>query len=114
MVLEADLAFGVETVKVGDVAKTLDVCGLADELYDAMEAVPADTPPLKELDQSGRAAAAVFLKHGFPEITVPATAYRFASQVMARALDVKKAAGDVWPSADGPASPDTSDSIPVD
>jgi hypothetical protein len=66
MELTADLAFGVEAVTVAGVSKALDVCGLADELYDAMNAVPAETDPFKETKLSGIAAAAVFKARGVP------------------------------------------------
>jgi hypothetical protein len=107
MELIADDTFGLETVTVAGERKVVDVCGLADALYDAMQAVvPDDVTSFKETQIAGQAAADVFVRYGFPAVPVPAAAYMFAARVCVRAADLKKAVGDVWRSSAEPASPE--------
>ncbi len=102
--LTADLAFGTESVKVGDVTKEVDVCALADALYDALENVPKDTLAIKEFAVALPEVNAALAKFGFPALTVGASAFKFAQDAMARALDLKKEVRDVWRTEDEPAS----------
>jgi hypothetical protein len=106
MELIVEEEFGLETVTVGGKSLAVDVCKLADELYDALSAVPEGTEAVKETQLAGAAAAAVFEKWGWPAIGIPAAAYKFAVRVCVRALELKKSVGDVWRSLDGPASPE--------
>jgi hypothetical protein len=115
MELVADDAFGLEAVTVAGVTKVLDVCGLADALYDAMNGVGDDLTAFKETQLAGAACAAVLVEYGFPDIPVPAAAFMFAARVCARGLELKKAVSDVWGSDGGPASHDsTADSTSAD
>lgn len=103
--LKADEAFGMEPITIGDVTKELDVCEVADKLYDAQKAAtPDESPMLKASFTDGAAANAVFSSYGFPALPLFA-AVKFANQIGARALELGKEAGNVWDTSVEPALP---------
>jgi hypothetical protein len=108
MAITADLAFGTEPVTVGDTTRNLDICGLADELYDACQSVPEDTPLIKMAPLEAGLVNEVLIRKGLPVIASAAAACKLAEEVFFRAAELKKLAGSVWRSADALALPNDS------
>ncbi len=106
----ADLEFGTEQITVDKTTVVMDVCKLAECIYDALAAVPEDTVPLKEISVTAPLVNKVLTDHGLPTIPVDAAAYKFAQDIVGRALAIKKEARGAWASSDEPAlPPDTQD-----
>jgi hypothetical protein len=106
MSLSPELAFGTEEVQVGDVTKELDVCGLADEMYDALGALPSEVTFNEDLKAAGQLVNKVLAKNGFPPIERDIVAYHFSQKIIGRALELKKLACNAWDTAAEPALPD--------
>ena len=106
MGLTADTAFGVEPIKVGTFEVPVDMCSLADMFYDALANQEKDETGFKEMLISKVSINNVLSKIGFPHFECSAAACKFANEVMLRALELKKAVGDVLAFAVEPASPD--------
>ncbi len=108
MSVEADLNYGVEPVKVGNVSITLDVFGLADELFAENKGKVEDGATwTDEVKIVAKIANEVLGKHGFPKIESDMAAYQLSTAICVRALDLKKAVGDLWRTKDAPESPDS-------
>ncbi len=110
MPLSADLAFGSEPITVGNVAVTMDVTELAEKFWEVLEQVPADTLAVKEIALTHPLINGVLKSIGLPEIEKPAAAFKFAQDVIGRALALKNEACGAWATKDELALPqDTQD-----
>lgn len=109
MSIEADLKFGIEPIRVGTHVEDLDVCQVADDLFDVMNAMPTDVGNIRQVALSKDAVNSVVAKYGYPAGAFPtgASAYKFSQDVMAKAIEIKKKADSVWRSEDAPALPDS-------
>jgi hypothetical protein len=108
MGLTANLDYGTETVTVKGLSKEMDVCGLADELFNALESVPKAEKFNEDIPAAAVVVNAILKTHDFPEIAKPIAAYKFAQDVMARAFEIKKEACAAWNSGEEPALHDSS------
>ncbi len=108
MPIEADLGYGIEPVTVGAMAITLDVFALADELFEANKGKVNDKATwTEEVKIVAAIANEVLGKRGFPRIESDMAAYQLSTAICVRALDLKKAVGDLWRIKDAPESPDS-------
>lgn len=98
--MQFDLEFGFEEV----CGKKVDIGALADALYDAGGAV-TEASAFKSTVKEAEAINGVLEQFGLPKVEASLAAFKLAQDVMARAIELKKVASDVWLSADEPASP---------
>ncbi len=103
--MKADLNFGVEPVQVGDAVQMLDICALADVLYTAMKQLPDVETEAEVIKAEAGVLNDVLKANGLPAIQSTAAAYKFAQEILARAIELGKACRSVWTSADEPALP---------
>ncbi len=110
MSLSAVLDFGTEPISVGNVSVTMDVTELAEKFWEVLEQVPADTLAVKEIALTHPLINGVLKSVGLPEIEKQAAAFKFAQDVIGRALELKNEACGAWATKDEPALPqDTPD-----
>lgn len=105
--MKADLQFGVEPVEIDGVTVALDIGMLADEMYESLLRLPDDTNHLKEFAAAAPLINEVLTRNRLPAIASPVAAYKFAQDVIGRALVLKKLAREAWASADAPESADS-------
>ncbi len=98
--LQADVAFGVEEIDVAGTVKTVDICGLADQVYDAIKQLPEATTELDVVASEAAALNSVLVANGFPAIESKGAAYKFCQDILLRAIEVKKNALAGWSTGD--------------
>ena len=103
--LKADVQFGMEEVDIGGTVKSIDVCGFADQLYDAIKKLPESEEDLETMKREAIVLNDVLAAHGLPAIESTASAYRFAQEILHRAIELGKDCRRVWISDDEPALP---------